>query len=189
MDLEAFEEARKTYDAVERCLERISEGATKLGVQASELMPDQPWQKIRSLGNHLCHDYDDISQDRLWYIVQTNLPSLSAACEDALRRLREGQSPGKLVALFPGAARAPAAFQNLAHLLGQRGRREGLLQKGHFLVKNARVDDGVVRVAGHVQYLHAGTPRVQFLGQFPPAHLRHHHVRDQQVNPPAITLR
>ena len=93
MDLEAFEEDRKTYDAVERCLERISEGATKLGVQASELMPDQPWQKIRSLGNHLRHDYDDISQDRLWYIVQTNLPSLSAACEKALRRLREGQSP------------------------------------------------------------------------------------------------
>src|SRR5664280_1720842 len=31
MDLEAFEEDRKTYDAVERCLERISEGATKLG--------------------------------------------------------------------------------------------------------------------------------------------------------------
>ena len=91
MDLEAFEEDRKTYDAVERCLERISEGAAKLGGQASELMPDQPWQKIRSLGNRLRHDYDDISQDRLWDIVQTNIPTLCAACEDALRRLRERQ--------------------------------------------------------------------------------------------------
>jgi uncharacterized protein with HEPN domain len=45
----------------------------------------------RALGNRLRHDYDDISQDRLWDIVQTDLPSLSAACEDALRRLREEQ--------------------------------------------------------------------------------------------------
>ena len=89
MDLEAFEEDSKTYDAVERCLERISEGAAKLGGRASELMPDQPWQKIRSLGNRLRHEYDDISQDRLWDIVQTNIPTLCAACEDALRRLRE----------------------------------------------------------------------------------------------------
>lgn len=31
MDLTAFEEGRKTYDAVERCLQRISEAASKLG--------------------------------------------------------------------------------------------------------------------------------------------------------------
>jgi uncharacterized protein with HEPN domain len=90
MNLDSFEEDRKTYDAVERCLERISEGAAKLGDQAAELMPDQPWQKIRSLGNRLRHEYDAIREDRLWDIVQTDLPSLCAACEDALRRLREG---------------------------------------------------------------------------------------------------
>src|SRR5205809_262475 len=33
MDSKAFEEDRKTYDAVERCLERISEAAAKLGEQ------------------------------------------------------------------------------------------------------------------------------------------------------------
>jgi uncharacterized protein with HEPN domain len=35
MDLAAFAEDRKTYDAVERCLERISEGAAKLGDTAT----------------------------------------------------------------------------------------------------------------------------------------------------------
>jgi len=91
MNLEAFEEDRKTYDAVERCLERISEGAAKLGDQAVELMPDQPWQKIRSLGNRLRHEYDAIREDRVWDIVQTDLHPLCGACEDALRRLRGGQ--------------------------------------------------------------------------------------------------
>lgn len=90
MDLKAFEEDRKTCDAVERCLERISEGAAKLGDLAPALMPDQPWQKIRALGNRLRHDYDAIREDRLWDIVQVDLPALCTACADALRRLREG---------------------------------------------------------------------------------------------------
>ena len=41
MDGAAFEEDRKTYDAVERCLERITEAAAKLGDLAPALMPDQ----------------------------------------------------------------------------------------------------------------------------------------------------
>src|ERR1017187_453324 len=90
MDEVAFEGNRLVYDAVERCLERISEAAAKLGELAPVLIPDQPWRDIRALGNRLRHDYDDISQDRLWDIVQTDLPLLSAACVNALRRLREG---------------------------------------------------------------------------------------------------
>jgi len=98
MDLAAFEADRKTYDAVERCLERISEGAAKLGETAAVLVPGQPWQKIRALGNRLRHEYDviredRIREDRLWDIVQNDLPALCAACEEALRRLREGQEP------------------------------------------------------------------------------------------------
>jgi len=92
MDLAAFEEDHKTYDAVERCLERISEAAAKLGDVASALMPQQPWREVRALGNRLRHEYDAIREDRLWDIVQIDLPSLCAACEDALRRLREGQA-------------------------------------------------------------------------------------------------
>ena len=92
MDLAAFEQDQKTYDAVERCLERISEAAAKLGDLAPSLIPDQPWQKIRALGNRLRHEYDAIRADRLWDIVQIDIPALRAACEDALRRLREGQA-------------------------------------------------------------------------------------------------
>ncbi len=92
MDLAAFEEDHRTYDAVERCLERISEAAAKLGDLALVLMPEQPWRKVRALGNRLRHEYDAIREDRLWDIVQIDLPSLCAACDDVLRRLREGQA-------------------------------------------------------------------------------------------------
>jgi uncharacterized protein with HEPN domain len=89
MNLAAFEQDQKTYDAVERCLERISEAAAKPGDLAPALMPEQPWHKVTALGNRLRHEYDAIRGDRLWDIVQTDLPALCAACEDALRRLRD----------------------------------------------------------------------------------------------------
>ena len=93
MDLATFEEDRKTYDAIERCLERIAEAA-KLGDLAPVLMPDQPWRIIRALGNRLRHSYDDIAEDRLWEIVQKDLTGLCAACEGALARLQTGVDLG-----------------------------------------------------------------------------------------------
>ena len=93
MDSTTFEQDQKTCDAVERCLERISEAAAKLGDLAPGLMPDQPWQKIRALENRLRHEYDAIRATRLWDIVQVDLPGLCAACTDALRRLRDELDP------------------------------------------------------------------------------------------------
>jgi uncharacterized protein with HEPN domain len=52
-------------------------------------MPDQPWPEIRALGNRLRHEYDAIREDRLWDIVQIDLPPLRAACEETLLRLKE----------------------------------------------------------------------------------------------------
>jgi uncharacterized protein with HEPN domain len=86
MDLTAFEEDRKTYDAVERCLQRITEAVMRLGEQAPALMPDQPWRRIRGLGNRLRHDYDSIEEDKLFDIVRNDLPGLYAAAVNALSR-------------------------------------------------------------------------------------------------------
>jgi uncharacterized protein with HEPN domain len=93
MTLDAFREDRRTVDAVERCLERISEAAAKLGDAALALVPAQPWEQIRALGNRLRHEYDAVREERIWDIVQNDLPGLCSACEEALRRLREGGAP------------------------------------------------------------------------------------------------
>jgi uncharacterized protein with HEPN domain len=89
MNVERFENDHKTYDAVERCLERVSEAAAKLGDLAAILMPEQPWRQIRALGNRLRHEYGEIRPDRLWDIIQSDLPPLGAACQTALQRLRD----------------------------------------------------------------------------------------------------
>ena len=77
MDLAEFESDDKTSDAVECCLERISEAAVTLGDLAPILIPDQPWQQIRSLGNRLRHEYDQIREDRIWDIVKKIPPPVS----------------------------------------------------------------------------------------------------------------
>jgi uncharacterized protein with HEPN domain len=87
MDRAAFEADTRTRDAVERCLERLSEAATKLGSQAEELAPGLPWPAVRAFGNVLRHAYDQVDPTRIWEIVSDDLPRMSAVVETALKRL------------------------------------------------------------------------------------------------------
>ena len=90
LDMVGLGDDVKTRDAIERCLERISEAAAKLGDEASELVPGQPWPEIRALGNRLRHEYDRVRVDRLWTIIVQDLPSLRTACEAGLAKLEGG---------------------------------------------------------------------------------------------------
>ena len=85
MDQSAFEADSRTRDAVERCLERISEAAAKLGGDADRLAAGPPWQAIRSFGNVLRHAYDQVDPARIGEIVDRDLPVLETAVLRALR--------------------------------------------------------------------------------------------------------
>ncbi len=87
MDRPAFEADRRTRDAVERYLERLSEAASKLGAKADELAPGMPWPAVRAFGNVLRHAYDQVDPVRIWEIVTGDLPLMAVAAEAALLRL------------------------------------------------------------------------------------------------------
>jgi uncharacterized protein with HEPN domain len=91
MDRAAFEADSRTRDAVERCLERLSEAATKLGVHADELAPGMPWPAVRAFGNVLRHAYDQVDPARIWEIVTGDLPLMAVAAEAALLRLNQAE--------------------------------------------------------------------------------------------------
>lgn len=93
LDLERFTTDRKTRDAVERCLERISEASAKLGAAGPLLAPDQPWPQIKALGNQIRHAYDRLRGDVLWEIVTQDLPALRTACVQALQTLQKEDPP------------------------------------------------------------------------------------------------
>jgi uncharacterized protein with HEPN domain len=85
---EAFTRDRKCQDAVERCIARISEAASKLEDTIESIIPDQPWSQIRAVGNVLRHEYDRVNPIFIWRIVSEDLPSLKIAIQSALDRLR-----------------------------------------------------------------------------------------------------
>ncbi len=79
----------KTRDAVERCLERISEAARKLGPVMEERRPDVAWRSIRGLGNVLRHDYDVVDDVTITRIARNELAVLRQACIDELGGITE----------------------------------------------------------------------------------------------------
>ena len=91
MDLTTFREDLKTSNAAERCLERISEAAKKLGGVAEKLCPAIPWPQLRAIGNLLLHEYDRIDVVRVWLTIEDDLAPLKAAVEAALKQLRESE--------------------------------------------------------------------------------------------------
>ncbi len=85
---DAFANDRKCQDAVERCVTRISEAASKLAGSIESIIPDQPWSEIRAVGNVLRHEYDRVNPILIWRIISEDLAPLKATIQSALDRLR-----------------------------------------------------------------------------------------------------
>ena len=92
MTRDLFLADNKTYDATERCLSRISEAASKLGLLAEELAPNQPWNNIRGMGNWLRHEYPRVLKETIWKTVSEDLESLRRDCEGAIKELERRHS-------------------------------------------------------------------------------------------------
>lgn len=62
--------------ALTRALELIGEAATRLSAVLRDAHPEIPWSQIIGLRNRLIHGYDAVDADRLWQIVQVDVPKL-----------------------------------------------------------------------------------------------------------------
>lgn len=87
MSREAYFADEKTIDAVERCLQRISEAAYKLGPYLDDLYPEAPWKQARGIGNILRHKYDEIAEDLIWTSIEDDVPRLRRSALAEIERL------------------------------------------------------------------------------------------------------
>ena len=87
MTLEQYLADDKTADAVERCLQRISEAAIKLGSDLDARDPAAPWREARGIGNILRHRYEDVIDELIWKSLHEDLPRLRAGAAAKLERL------------------------------------------------------------------------------------------------------
>jgi uncharacterized protein with HEPN domain len=84
---EAFEADRRTFYAVTRCLEIISEAARRLSPALRDRHPELPWRAIMGVGNVYRHDYDNVDEEQVWRTVNASLPLLLAVVEGEIANL------------------------------------------------------------------------------------------------------
>lgn len=72
---------RMLADAVERCIERISEASPSIPDDVKARYPAEPWRDIATIGNVLRHIYDVVDGRIIWRLVTHDLPSLRHTVE------------------------------------------------------------------------------------------------------------
>ncbi|MFI5022203.1 MAG: DUF86 domain-containing protein [Alphaproteobacteria bacterium] len=88
MSRDAYFADEKTIDAVERCLQRISEAAMKLGPELDARYGTAPWKQARGIGNILRHKYDEVVDDLIWASIEADIPRLRESALREIARLR-----------------------------------------------------------------------------------------------------
>jgi len=78
-----FDRSWAALRSTQHALLIISEAVKHLPLEMKATKPDIPWDRIRSLGNFLRHEYASIDNARIWSIVTEHLDTL----EDAVRAL------------------------------------------------------------------------------------------------------
>jgi len=72
---DSFAADNRTIDAVERCLQRITEAVLKIGPdRMAAISPQTPVDAVRGLGNMLRHDYDLVDLGTIWRTIHASLP-------------------------------------------------------------------------------------------------------------------
>ena len=84
---EAFLTSTLIQDAVIRNLHILAESSQRLSDSVKTLHPDIDWRGISALRNILVHDYFAVKLDRVWEVVERELPQLRDQIEGILRDL------------------------------------------------------------------------------------------------------
>lgn len=81
-----FMASHTLQDAVLRNLQTMTESAQRLPDELKAAHPDVEWQRIIAFRNVLVHDYLGIDLERIWEIVQRDVPEFKHAISAMLGR-------------------------------------------------------------------------------------------------------
>jgi uncharacterized protein with HEPN domain len=74
----------RTFYAITRCLEIISEASRLLSSEIKARHSDIPWRNVSGAGNIYRHDYEDVAHRLVWATVHEFLPALRTIVEAEL---------------------------------------------------------------------------------------------------------
>lgn len=85
MGFKQFAGSRMTVDAIERCLQRITEAVIRIGEERmAAVAPEIPFHALRGLGNRLRHEYEMIDHEIIYAAAVNDVPRLAERCRAAL---------------------------------------------------------------------------------------------------------
>ncbi|WP_235147931.1 HepT-like ribonuclease domain-containing protein [Fischerella muscicola] len=67
----------------------MGEATKRLSAEIRAADPDVPWQQVAGFRDVLIHDYLKVNLNRVWGVIEQNLPQLKATVEAILQELRE----------------------------------------------------------------------------------------------------
>ncbi len=83
-DKQQFLDSSLIQDAIIRNLQVLSESTQRLSDAAKESMSEVDWIKIAGFRNVLVHDYLGIDNERVWNILEKDLPALKKGVQKML---------------------------------------------------------------------------------------------------------
>ena len=76
-----------TQDGVLRNLQTLGQSVTKLSDRMTADHPEVDWKGIVGLRNVLVHDYLGVNLERVWEVVQNDLPGLKQPIQAILKKI------------------------------------------------------------------------------------------------------
>ncbi|MBP5975019.1 DUF86 domain-containing protein [Brasilonema sp. CT11] len=84
---EVFLQTTIIQDAVIINFEIIGEATKRLSPEIRAVYPDVPWQQVAGFRDVLIHDYLKVNLNRVWGVIEQNLPQLKVTIEAILQEL------------------------------------------------------------------------------------------------------
>lgn len=84
LSYEQFRDDTKSFYAVTRALEIVSEASRDLSVELKSRHPAIPWKDMAGAGSIYRHDYENVIEQRVWQTVREALPPLLTIVEAEL---------------------------------------------------------------------------------------------------------
>jgi uncharacterized protein with HEPN domain len=78
-DKETFLKTPLIQDAVIRNLQTLAESTQRLSEQMKKTQPKIDWYRIAGFRNVLVHDYLGVDSERVWNIIEKEIPALKKA--------------------------------------------------------------------------------------------------------------
>jgi uncharacterized protein with HEPN domain len=85
--IESLVDDKKTQDSVLRNLQVLSESCMRMSDETRERRKEIDWKGIAAFRNVVVHDYFDLDLERIWEIIQTDLPPLAVVIAEELARV------------------------------------------------------------------------------------------------------